>query len=243
LRPRLWADDATVQRDDDGPESENQARQLDKAQLAAHTEQLGELDARASRRLELVSKGVVEQYLESRSAGRRADQTNAREADFEGAAMRMRRIREAVVAGRITREQAAERLGAMRQRGDEAPQQNATEEITNHQLYQQTIKDVLSAEAYARYQARQAESLAFHQLAARDVVGASLDLQLWLGEKQRKHFEQAPAKLFAPPEENSIPTPAEMVARLHDRFSQVERQVLSPWQSQKFEVIRAGRNR
>ena len=98
-------------------------------------------------------------------------------------------------------------------------------------------------EVYARYQARQAESLAFRQQAARDLAVANLDLQLWLGEKQRKRFEQAAAKLPALPADSEVLTPADLVAKLHDHFSRTEREVLSSRQTQEFEVIRTGGNR
>ena len=237
LRQRLWADNATARQNSDAPESEDRVRQLAEAQLAAHTEQLGQLDARAAKRLRLAAKGTVEQVLESRATGPREEPTNA---PFEGAAVR---IREAVATGRIRWEQAAVRLEAMRPRGSDARSTTAPVDVTGHPLYQETIKDVLSAEAYARYQARQAEGLAFRQQAARDVVVAGLDLQLWLGEKQRKHFEQAAAKLCISPEDATIPTPAEMVGRLHDHFSRAESAVLSSWQTQQFEAIRTGHNR
>jgi len=240
LRQRLWAEDAVVRRGDEAAGSENRARELAEVQLAAHTEQLGQLDARAAKRLELAAKGAVEQVLESQDTGQRADPINARGADVERAAIR---IRAALVQGRITREQAGERLRAMRQRGSEARLRNATADITNHPLYQKTIKDVLSKEAYARYQARQAESLAFRQQAARDLVVASLDLQLWLGEKHRKRFEQAVAELPTPGTDDAIQTPAETLAKLHDHFSRTEGAVLSPWQTQQFETIRTAGNR
>jgi len=237
LRQRLWADNATARQDNDTPESEDRARQLADAQLAAHTAQLGQLDDRAAKRLELAAKGTVEQVLESRDADPREDPANARFGDATN------RIREAVAQGRITREQAAARLEAMRPRGGDARSSTAPVDISDHPLYQQTIKDVLSKEAYARYQARQTESLAFRQQATRDVVVAGLDLQLWLGEKQRKRFEQAAAKLFAPPPNATVPTPADMVAKLHEHFSRTESTVLSPWQIRQFEAIRAGGNR
>lgn len=240
LRQQIWAADPTVRGGDDMFESEDQARRLAEAQLAAHTEQLGQLDAQAVKRLGLAAKGVVERILESQDRGQRAGAASVPNADVEGAAIR---IRAAVAAGRITREQAAERLGAMRKRGSETRQQIAPVDITSHALYQQTIKDVLSKEAYAKYRARQTENLAFRQQAACDLLVASLDLQLWLGEKQRKRFEQAAAKLPAPAADATASAPAEMPAKLHDHFSRTEPTVLSPWQAEQFEAIRMGRNR
>ena len=239
LRRQLWTA-PDVRREDDADQSEDQTRQLAEAQLAAHTEQLGKLDARAAKRLELAAKGAVEQVLESLDTGQQADPSSPRGADVERAAIR---IRAAVVQGRITREQAGERLRAMRERGSEPRQRNATADITGNPLYQQTIKDVLFKEAYARYQARQTESLAFRQQATRDLVVASLDLQLWLGEKQRKRFEQVAAKLPAPATDETDTVRAEMVTKLYEHFSRTDREVLSPWQIQEFQEIRTGGNR
>jgi hypothetical protein len=54
---------------------EEMIRLIVAAKLVAHTEQLSELDARATKRLALVSKGVVEQVLESWDTDQRADPT------------------------------------------------------------------------------------------------------------------------------------------------------------------------
>ena len=118
--------------------SQNTAKLIAEAQLAAHTEQLGPLNERASRRLALVSKGVVEQLLEAR---------------------------------------------------DEWKDLNFDDDITNHPLYQKTIEDVLTEDAFDQYNAYQMERLAFRQKVSRDLVVASLDTHLLLSENQRKHFE------------------------------------------------------
>ena len=133
LKIELWGEG-----EEDASEFEEKMRQFVEAKLAAHTEQLGPLDESASQRLVLVTKGVVEEYLETQ--------------------------------------------------GDILRAKYKETDITHHPLYQQTIKDVLSEAAFAQYKARQAERQAFRQQALRDVLVASIDLQLFLSDEQRKHL-------------------------------------------------------
>ena len=60
LKTELWGEDK-----DDVLEPQEKMRWIAEAKLAAHTEQLGPLDESASLRLALVTKGVVEEYLEA----------------------------------------------------------------------------------------------------------------------------------------------------------------------------------
>lgn len=164
-------------------------RDLIVATLAAHTEQLGELDARASKRLELVSKGVVVQHMES---------LEAREQASEGADARleqeMRAIREAIGAGRLTREQAAERMEGLRRQMAatmrRVPPSTLASGITNHPLYQKTIQDVLSEDAFGAYQAHRAKRESFRQQAVRNLVVANLDGQMLFDSAQQKDVQQ-----------------------------------------------------
>ena len=194
--------DGTVRRD---PTELKRGRQLQQdnrkklaeAILAAHTDQLGPLDERAKKRLALVSKGVVEQYLESQSTAHQAD---PRKEEFQRAE---KRIRIAIEAGRITKQQAEERLAGMKLRADGAAngkmkfdietqkdQESGFKDVlTNHPLYQKTINDVLSIEAYAEYQRKQEKKKAYYMMASRDLVVAMLDTTLLLSEKQRQQIE------------------------------------------------------
>ena len=194
--------DGTVRRD---PTELKRGRQLQQdnrkklaeAILAAHTDQLGPLDERAKKRLALVSKGVVEQYLESQSTAHQAD---PRKEEFQRAE---KRIRIAIEAGRITKQQAEKRLAGMKLRADGAAngkmkfdietqkdQESGFKDVlTNHPLYQKTINDVLSIEAYAEYQRKQEKKKAYYMMASRDLVVAMLDTTLLLSEKQRQQIE------------------------------------------------------
>ena len=180
LKIELWGEG-----EDDDSESQEKMRRLVEAKLAADTEQLGPLDASASQRLVLVTKGVVEEFLEA--------QGESLKAKYEEA------------------------------------------DITHHPLYQQTIEDVLSDEAFAQYKARQAERQGFRQQALRDLLVASVDAALFLSNEQRKHFEMVVEELFALPAPDEVRAPVYMA---HQLFQRIDHKLLSPWQREEFERIR-----
>ena len=182
LKIELWGEG-----EEDASEFQEKMRQFVEAKLAAHTEQLGPLDENASQRLALVTKGVVEEYLETQ--------------------------------------------------GDILKAKYEETDITHHPLYQQTIEDVLSEEAFAQYKARQAERQAFRQQALRDVLVASIDAQLFLSDEQRKHFEMVAEELSALPAPDETPAPVYMV---HQLFQRTDHALLSLWQRKEFERISTG---
>ena len=61
--------------------------------------------------------------------------------------------------------------------------------VTNYPLYQQTIKTVLSEEAFAKHQANQAERVSYRHRALRALLVATLDTRLLLSDKQRARIE------------------------------------------------------
>ncbi len=191
LRRRLGAEERN-QRDpaimeESENASQNTAKLIAEAQLAAHTEQLGPLNERASRRLALVSKGVVEQLLEAR---------------------------------------------------DEWKDLNFDDDITNHPLYQKTIEDVLTEDAFDQYNAYQMERLAFRQKVSRDLVVASLDTHLLISENQRKHFEVITdmVNMWQPtPIATGLAlTPVHTLIQLSE---QLNSEALSPWQWNRFNPV------
>ena len=107
-------------------------------------------------------------------------------------------------------------------------------DIVHHPLYQQTIEDVLSQEAFSQYKARQAERQVFRQQALRDVLVASMDAELFLNDEQRKHFEIAAEKLSALPAPDEAPAPVYMAYQL---FQRTDHGLLSAWQRKEFERI------
>ena len=207
----------------DKAESPEQMMEIAEAKLAAHTELLGHLDERATRRLALVTKGVVQQYFESQDETREAISRQV-EAD----------LTKKVEAGQMTREEAAAMLnatvkhaiGALREDG------GSKTDIINHPMYQQAIKDVLSEEAFAQYTAHQAERESFHQQALRDIVVACLDTQLLLDDTQRETIETSASQLIPGPLKEKTST--EFI--FFQLFPQtVDFEVLMAWQQAEFE--------
>ncbi len=196
------------------PKSQERIKQLQmiaEAKLIAHAELLGALDKDAYRRLNLAIKGVVQQYVETQG---KEPSATYRETDAK--------LRRAVEAGEITREEAAEKLEILRSKPD----------ITEHSLYQQAIKDVLSEDAFKQYQSHQTEREHLRQQALRDRMVAIIDSQLLLDETQRKHLETVVAQLTLPASsENAV---MEMFIQLPQ---QVDTKVLRFWQQREFRHI------
>ncbi|MEC8894406.1 MAG: hypothetical protein VX901_13880 [Candidatus Poribacteria bacterium] len=206
-------------------EFEKRAKLMAEAKLAAYTEQLGSLDDRASRRLSLVTKGVVEQHLEAQPED--PDERH-KKAEAE--------IIKAVKAGKINRREVGAKLEALKKELWQEEKEWVTEneykhksntEITNHPLYQQTIKDVLSDKAFARYKALQAERQAFRLQATSDLVVASLDTHLLLDESQRQHFEDTVAQLS---------TSGNIFTKLFEQLDNSE--VLNSWQQARLDEFK-----
>ncbi|MCY3742246.1 MAG: carboxypeptidase-like regulatory domain-containing protein [Candidatus Poribacteria bacterium] len=190
------------------PESQErieQMRQLMEAKLAAHTELLQPLDERASRHLRVAAKGIVQQYLEIH--GKTPEATKP-ETDAKPKQ-----------AGEITPKEAAEKLKTLREGVD----------ITDHPLYQQAIKDVLSEDAFKLYRAHQTERDNLRQQVLRDRLVALIDNQLLLDETQRNHLETVAAQVTLPSSNE------EAVMALFMQFSQqTDLKILSSWQRREF---------
>ncbi len=215
----LWDEDK-----DDTSESQEEMRRIAEAKLAAHTEQLGPLEDSASQRLTLATKGVVEEYLET--------QGKDWNSKYEKVA---KEIHEAVAVGKLTNQEAAQKLEGFKKRLQaEERATNSDTDITYHPLYQQTIEDVLSEEAFAQYKARQAERQGFRQQALREVLVASIDAHLFLSDEQWKHFEMVAEELSALPAPDEVPAPVYMI---HQLFQRTDHALLSPWQRKEFERI------
>ena len=206
---------------DDG-QNADAARQLATARLAAHIEGLGPLDDSATQRLTLVAKGAVERHLDDQSSV--ADErVRAAEAQMMAA----------VEGGLVTREQLEERLGGLRQqiRGG---QRAATGDVTADLLYQQTIEDVLSEEAYAQYEQRRTQRHAAREQASRDLAAACVDSHLLLADDQRQRVEAIAAELAVPSEGDGAPS-APFV--LYDLAQQTDRALLTPWQQDQLQAM------
>ena len=212
--------------DDEYDVTTSQLWQLTEAILTAHTELLGSLHEHASHRLALVSKGIVQQHFET--------QYELPSDNFETRlkfAKTLRECMEAYQADKITRGEALGKLNTMREALWDQRTTNIQSgkaevyDITDHPLYQQAIKDVLSEDAFIQYNERQIERKTFCRQAFRDLTVGLVDIQLLLDDTQRKHFEAIAAQLTVPPLlEDGL---AIMVFEL---FFRTDREMLSPWQ-------------
>ena len=219
----LFVPNKTTKKKDTADTAEPQgAMQFAEAKLQAHTELLGPLDERASQRLALAAKGVVQQHFEA--------QDERREKTLQGFEAN---LMQKIEAGEMTREQALGALEAMKKNLSGKNSVIDTSGITAHRLYQQAIKDVLSEEAYAQYSAHQAERRALRRQALWDLVVACMDTQLLLDNTQRKHLEAA-VEVFAPLSRRNSP-PISMFFLLFQR--QRNFKILTPWQQGEFKQV------
>lgn len=218
----------SIQTEDSTAKYQERMKWITETKLTAHTELLGPLDERAARRLALAAKGVAEQDSENQDKGREIVLQG-----FETQFMK------AVEAGEMTREQAAKRFQAMKEHLWNKEKRNKRHEssasdITNHSLYQQAIKDVLSEEAFAQYKTHQAEREALRLQALRDITVACMDTQLLLSDSQRKQLETAASHLAPVPYAGSKPAEF-MFFQLFRRAKNFE--ILTPWQQGEFERV------
>ncbi len=202
---------------------------LAEAILKAHTEQLGTLNKNASKRLELVAKGVIQEYIEAQNPdgkekGKYLDGLNA--------------LMVSVMQQDIPREQAAERLESMKkalldQKGANK-RWNSGElyNITNHPLFQQTIRDVLSKDAYLKYETRIVEREILFTQASRDLIVAFMDMIVLLDNAQRKQLKMTTAQV-------SLPLLSEEGKQMMfiEFFIRMDSKILSAWQ---ISVLTAG---
>ena len=114
--------------------------------------------------------------------------------------------------------------------GDE----EANIDLTDHPMYQQAIKDVLSEEAFAQYSTYQAEREVWHQQVLRDLVVACMDTRLLLDDTQREALETAASQLVPGPLKEE--KPAEFM--FFQLFPQtVDFEILTPWQQDEFKRV------
>ena len=179
--------------DEDPPKS--QIWMLHEVILTAHTTQLGLLNKSASKRLEIATKGVLQQYMEMELP----------DIDYKFKFVtEINSLIQAFMGQHISREQAIEKLESMKKEvwreWDTSKRWNEDKlyNITNHPLYQQAIKDVLSEDAYLQYKARQAERENFRVQALRDLVLSFMDMLVLLDDVQRQQLKMTAAQLTVP---------------------------------------------
>ena len=209
-------------------EVEFQLRSFAKAKLRAHANLLGPLNKEVSWRLSAAIDGVVQQYIDA--------QNTDPEATYREIAAK---LRQAVEAGEMTDKQVDERLDTlMKELWDENGTIRWHEpngDITRNPLFQKTIKDVLSEEAFAQYTARQTERDNWHQQALRDVAVASLGTPLILDDTQRKQLETTAAELNV----DLLKTDA-LPSIFYQLLQRADHEMLSPWQQEALTSMQAG---
>lgn len=207
---------------------EFQLRSFAIAKLRAHADLLDPLNKEASRRLSVAIDSVVQQYIDA--------QDTDPEATYRETAAK---LRQAVEAGEMTDKQVDEKLDAlMKELWDENGTIRWREpngDITRNPLFQKTIKDVLSKEAFAQYTAHQVERDKWHQQALRDLAVASLGTQLILNDTQRKQLETTAAELTV----DLLKTDA-LPSMFYQLLQQTDHEILSPWQQEAFTSMKAG---
>ncbi len=195
---------------------ESQLWQLAEAVLAAHTEQLGLRNKPVSQRLDLAAKGVVQQFTETQNDY--ADSMVPFIANIGSFSLK-------ALTDKITREEAVQELKAILKDLQDNKNTNNLQwkydiavityipiyqqtlnslifdrisGIINHPLYQQTIKDVLSVDAYEQYIKKQKEAETFLQQTAHDVIVAIFDLHLLMNNTQREQLMVTTEQLALP---------------------------------------------
>ena len=206
---------------------ESQVWQLAEAKLEVHTDLLGPLDENASRHLAVATKGVLQQYFEARDK-------DAETMFHKVEAVLMRLVEDGV----MKREDATEKLNDMRRElGNEKGvirRQLPHADVTKHPLYQQTIKDVLSKEAFRQYKEIQAERESFHLQVLRHLGVTSLSTQLILDGTQRQQLEATAAELTV-----DLLNVNAAFDLFYQFLQQVDDKKLSPWQQEMVTFMRA----
>ncbi|MYA70839.1 hypothetical protein F4009_02940 [Candidatus Poribacteria bacterium] len=206
---------------------EFQLRSFAIAKLRAHADLLDPLNKEASRRLSAIEGVVVQQYID-------AQDTDPEAAYRETAA----KLRQAVEAGEMTDKQVDERLDALKQElwneYGAIRWREPNGDITRNPLFQKTIKDVLSEEAFAQYTARQTERDNWHQQALRDVAVATLGTPLVLDDTQRKRLKTIVAELTV----DLLKTDA-LPSMFHQLLQRTDHEMLSPWQQEMLTSMQA----
>lgn len=199
---------------------------LAEAILMAHTEQLGTLNESASKRLKIATKGVIQQYLEA--------QIPNIDDDFKFIA-EIGALMQAFMWQSISRDEAIEKLGSMKNElwGEKDTNKRwdkiELHQITNHPLYQQAIKDVLSEDVYLQYKVHQAERKNFRRQASRNLALAFIDMIVLLNEAQRQQIKMITAQLTIPSLNYK-----ELQMMFAELFIRMDHEILSPWQQSVF---------
>ncbi len=195
---------------------------LAEAILKSHIEQLGTFNEKASKRLEIVIKGVSQQYIELELP------------DFDDNSEFLSKIgffAQKFMLQNISHEQALENLESLKKElwgeSDKNEQWKATElnMITSHPLFQQAIKDVLSENAYFLYKARQTEREKFRANTLQNFLVAYWDIIFLFNDLQLNKLKRITTHLTLP----SLSNEGLQVMFL-EYLIWMDDQILNPWQ-------------
>ena len=174
-------------------DDESQLSQLIEAVLTAHTEQqLGTLSEKENQRLRIAIKGVIQEAIEVQEPADIAGKI-----DYDA----LDELLVGVMMQDLPREQAIEQLEAIKKTMVDKTgigkrwERLELHNLPNHPLYQRTIKDVLSEEAYRQYSARQTERNIFQTRASQELFVTFMDMILLLKETHRKQLETTAAQV------------------------------------------------
>lgn len=203
---------------------------LAEAILMTHIEQLGALNESASKRLEIVTKGVIQQYIEMEIPDINDN--------FEFIS-KLGSLAQAVMLQNIPHKQALENLESVKKElwgeNNMNDQWKRTElnMIANHPLFQQAIKDVLSEDVYLLYKARQTKREKFRALTIQNFTEAYWDMILLFNNTQRNKLKKITAHMTLP----SLSSEGLQVMFL-EYFIWMDNKILNPWQKN---ALKAGR--
>lgn len=219
--------DEIVEKDEpDEDTAKSQEWILTEAILMAHTKRLGSLNESGSKRLKTATNGVVQQYIEA--------QNPDIDDDFKFIA-EIGDLMQTFMRKVIPRDEALERLEVMKnelwgERGKNKKWDKIElHNITNHPLYQQAIKDVLSEDAYMQYKVQQVERENFRIQASRNLALPFIDMIVLLNEVQQQKIKMITAQLTIP--SLNYRGLQLMFAEL---FIMMDNDILNPWQQSVF---------
>ena len=203
------------------------------ATLMAHRTLLGPLNKNATNRLNVVSKGVIQHYVEMEKPYLHGGP----EPNFRF--VNLLNLFHKYMNGTITREQAINNLESMREdyltkRGTVKQWEDTHyHNITDHPLYQQAIEDVLSEDAYLGYRTIQKERENYRIQAARDLLVSFFDMILLLNDTQWKQIQMATQHFTIP-----VLSLDGFQFMLMELFITIDKNILTPWQ---LHVLKNGR--
>lgn len=200
------------------------------ATLKAHTQLLGELNETESERLEVVSKGVIQQYMEFKKQDI---------GDYNQYISGITMLMGEYMMGKITQDLARIKLIVLKRDVlDNAEKHKKWDgsqpsNIIAHPLYQQAIKDVLSEDAYLRYEKIQKDRENFRLQATRDFTLSLFDMNVLVNEPQWKQLSKVVQQI------NNLALSAEgMQMMLLELFIMIDKDILTPWQLNVFKTGR-----